>query len=1045
MSAILGIVRGHKGAIMVSSQPGGGSTIRVLFPVWQGGREVRAEERAASPGPTASLGRYGRILVVDDEDLVRSVARRMLERDGWTVLEAANGADAIELFAREAHRLDCVVLDLSMPGMDGLAVFDDLRAIHPDAAVILMSGFVQDRGPDVAGRVSPAGLPAEAVFGPGSAKRTGPRVDRPRAVNTPTTFAACVGRVLLVTLCAGGSAWSQSASGPSSLADQARTLATTDPATAIRLCDQALAQLPASGDLRAELPLRATLAEAHATQGDSPAARDAAIRWREVALRQGSVADKAAANIHLGWFHTRVAEFDDGLARFVEALGPDGLAAHPQLRAAALHGIGRVHATREAPDKALQPLEEARRLFAEVGDQEGRAEVTGALGVVSGLKKDLVAARAYFSEALAAFQKLGKPRKELVTLINLAVVRDSNGDSSGALDDFQRALVLAHRLQSPPDVALAQLNIGETLLKLKRPGEAVPHLQQSLTLSREQHARQVECWSHEDLSLAYEQLGQFARALEHAREFRTLNEAMFNETSEARFAEMETRYRTEARERENERLRGENAVQQADLRRNRAVRVALAAVLAAVSVALAGLVIWRFVVRRHNRLLTERNNLISRQKSELESLRDQLEERVARRTEQLARVNQDLRDEIAQRRLLEAEKDGLQARYLQAQKMEAVGLLAGGVAHDFNNVLTGIGMSCELALAEVPADGSTGAALRDILDLTHRAAHLTRQLLAFSRKQLLQPTTVHVHELVEHSLRMITRIIGEDIRVRFNRRADRDTVQADTAHIEQVLINLAVNARDAMPGGGVLLLETENETLAEALPLASDECLPAGDYVVLRVTDNGTGMDAHTLQRIFEPFFTTKPATRGTGLGLSTVYGVVRQHQGTVRVTSQLGVGTTFDVLLPLSRTPDIVTPGPSTVEVLPESPASVRIMVLEDDDTIRDLVQRLLIRQGYEVVAACEPREAEAVLDQHGSSIRLLISDVILPDRNGPEFFRHVVAPRYPDMRVIFISGYSDQDTLQAEVVRSGRMFLPKPFTPAQLLQAVNTALTAP
>jgi signal transduction histidine kinase len=709
-----------------------------------------------------------------------------------------------------------------------------------------------------------------------------------------------VGSAFVAMLCAAGPASSAAAQPPSPVAAQAKALAASDPAAAIRLCEQALADLPASGDPQTELTLRAALAEARAAQGDSPEARDAAQRWYEAAQRLGSAADKAAASIHLGWFHTRVAEYDAALARFVEALGQDGLTAHPRLRALALHGRGRVHGTRGDPDRAVPDLEEARRIFTEIGDEESRAEVTSALGVVSGMRKDFTVARAHFLEALATFRALGDRRQELVLLVNLAVVRDERGDARGALGDFLRTLDLARRLQSKSDLALAHVNVGETLLKLKQPAEAVPHFQESLRLSREQQARQMESWSHENLSTAYEQLGQFKLALDHARQFRTLHDAMFSEDSEARIAELETRYRTEARELENERLRGENALHQARLRRDYAAGVALIAGLAAVSFALVALVGRHRAARRLNRALAERNGVISRQNSELETLRDRLEERVAQRTGELERAYEKLRAEMARRQEVEDEQGRLQARYLQAQKMEAVGLLAGGVAHDFNNILTGIAMTCELALQDAPPDSPSAVTLRDVLAFSHRAAHLTRQLLAYSRKQLLQPTVLHLHALVERSLLMLTRIIGEDIRIQFVPGDGRDTLLADPAQIEQILLNLAVNARDAMPGGGLLVLATTNETFTKPLPLAADESLPAGDYIALRVTDSGTGMDDETLQRIFDPFFTTKPTNRGTGLGLSTVYGVVRQHRGAIHVTSEVGAGTTFTVLLPL-------------------------------------------------------------------------------------------------------------------------------------------------
>jgi CheY-like chemotaxis protein len=270
---------------------------------------------------------------------------------------------------------------------------------------------------------------------------------------------------------------------------------------------------------------------------------------------------------------------------------------------------------------------------------------------------------------------------------------------------------------------------------------------------------------------------------------------------------------------------------------------------------------------------------------------------------------------------------------------------------------------------------------------------------------------------------------------------------ADPGQITQVLLNLAVNARDAMPKGGELFLETAVETLAEPLAVTAEDPLPAGDYIALRVTDTGIGMDEATLARVFEPFFTTKPISRGTGLGLSTVYGVVRQHGGTVRVSSRPGVGTTFTVLLPvlpLLAAPDPAeTAQPSPAPTLLQ-PATGRkaLLLLEDDDSIRELLQRVLVREGYEVFAARTPDAAAHLLTAHGTSIDLLVSDVVLTGSSGPEFYRDVVVPRYPDVGVLFMSGYSDTEVLETGVIRHDHAFIAKPFTPSQIVEAVNTAL---
>jgi two-component system, cell cycle sensor histidine kinase and response regulator CckA len=379
----------------------------------------------------------------------------------------------------------------------------------------------------------------------------------------------------------------------------------------------------------------------------------------------------------------------------------------------------------------------------------------------------------------------------------------------------------------------------------------------------------------------------------------------------------------------------------------------------------------------------------------------------------------------------------LQEQLRQSQKMEAVGLLAGGVAHDFNNILTSMTMSSEMALRELPADSPAAGGFRQILELTQRASGLTRQLLTFSRQQPLRSVSTGVNRLIENLLKMIRRLIGEDIQLHFSAEASPDVILADPGQIEQVLINLAVNARDAMPDGGHLFIRTATESLEEGCPARHAPAAP-GWYVAIDVTDTGHGMDRETSDRIFDPFFTTKEKGKGTGLGLSTVYGIVRGHDGFLSVDSVPGEGTTFRIWLPLSEQP---VPAASAADPQEMPGGHETLLVVEDEDSLRELITRMFESRGYRILPAAHPAEALEVFREVEGRIDLLVTDIVMPGGTGVDLFRRLKELK-PGLRVLFMSGYTDRAVLHREVLEPNMPFLQKPFRMHELAERVRRLL---
>jgi PAS domain S-box-containing protein len=383
------------------------------------------------------------------------------------------------------------------------------------------------------------------------------------------------------------------------------------------------------------------------------------------------------------------------------------------------------------------------------------------------------------------------------------------------------------------------------------------------------------------------------------------------------------------------------------------------------------------------------------------------------------------------------ERRHLEEQLRLAQRMEAVGQLAGGVAHDFNNLLAAMKGVIDLALLDQPPESALAGEFRELDQLVRRAADLTRQLLTFGRRQALEVRVVDVNALLGDVVKLLGRLIGEDVRLTVRLTADRPTVQADPGQLEQVVMNLCVNARDAMPRGGELTLLTESVTVDEEFCVTHPWARP-GEYVRLTVSDTGMGMDAETRARIFEPFFTTKELGRGTGLGLAVVYGIVKQHEGLIHVYSEPGHGTTFRVYLPLHGGP--AEPAPQgAAEELPRG--TELVLLTEDDDALRSTGQRLLERLGYHVLVAHNGREALDVLERGGRPPDLVILDAVMPVMGGVAAFQQM-RRRFPSVRVLFTTGYS-RETPHLEQVEVP--MLRKPYGVRELAQAVRRALERP
>ena len=389
--------------------------------------------------------------------------------------------------------------------------------------------------------------------------------------------------------------------------------------------------------------------------------------------------------------------------------------------------------------------------------------------------------------------------------------------------------------------------------------------------------------------------------------------------------------------------------------------------------------------------------------------------------------------DITDRRLLEE-------RLAQSEKMEGVGRLAGGIAHDFNNLLTVILGYVELLLGSRGADDPDRADLEEIQRAGQRAAVLTQQLLAYSRKQVLLPKAVDLNETLSNLKGILTLLVREDITLSFQLASKPAVVTIDPAQLEQVILNLVLNARDALPAGGLIRLEVARLPLSE-VDVPSDQAARSAEYVRLRVIDNGVGMTQEVCAHMFEPFFTTKEIGKGTGLGLASAYGIVRQSHGFIGVTSEPGLGSTFTMHFPVVDVPEASREHQALPEELIPSGGHETILLVEDEDAVRHVITTVLRRQGYHVLDAATPRQAIELLDQHTGRIDLLLTDIVMPEMNGPALAQRLVAAR-PDLRVLFVSGYAGSALSAASPHLN---FLGKPFHPSALAAKVREVLSKP
>lgn len=426
---------------------------------------------------------------------------------------------------------------------------------------------------------------------------------------------------------------------------------------------------------------------------------------------------------------------------------------------------------------------------------------------------------------------------------------------------------------------------------------------------------------------------------------------------------------------------------------------------------------------------------------QLQQAHDELEMRVVERTAELARVNEELKREMEQRQRAVEAQAMLEDQLRQAQKMEALGQLAGGVAHDFNNMLTIITGYSDLV---INCMGDKDPLVSDVLAIKEagdRAATLTSQLLTFGRRQVLQYSSIDLNEIIARSRDMLRRMIGEDIHFEVDLQPGPHYIKTDPSQFDQVLVNLIVNARDAMPHGGRLRIETA--VIALDRPLTNRFLnLEPGEYIRLRVADSGEGITDDVLNRIFEPFYTTKDKGKGTGLGLSMVYSLIDQSGGQIDVASRPGEGTSFDVYLPLTDArPEEVFQEESPVFARPVEEGGTIILLVEDEDVVRNLARRVLSDHGFSVLEARQGEEALVLSELHEGPIHLLLTDVVMPEMSGRQLAQNLELLR-PDMQVLYMSGYTDDTVLRYGVQEDRVPFLQKPFTPNGLVAKVHQVL---
>jgi signal transduction histidine kinase len=424
------------------------------------------------------------------------------------------------------------------------------------------------------------------------------------------------------------------------------------------------------------------------------------------------------------------------------------------------------------------------------------------------------------------------------------------------------------------------------------------------------------------------------------------------------------------------------------------------------------------------------------------AIEQELERRVEARTAELTRTHEQLRHQSEERFRAEQALRKSEVQLSQAMKMEAVGRLSGGIAHDFNNLLSVIISYTTTLIEDLPASHPMREDLEEIRRAGLRAAELTRQLLAFSRRQMMELKIVDLNELVSNTGSLLRRLIGEDIELKIELDPHIGRVRVDPGQIDQVLMNLVVNARDAMPSGGTLRISTVQVEQLEDTSMAPSLDAPSCPCVLLRVSDTGRGMDELTKARLFEPFFTTKEPGKGTGLGLATVFGIVKQSGGSIRVLSEPGKGATFEVYLPQSTEPGKDS-APTPVLTHVEG-GSETILLVEDNDQVRQLIHRILESNGYQVFDAATPQQALTLFERHRDSIHLLLTDVVMPQMSGRQLAEQLLSS-HRELKVLYMSGYTEDVALRHGIIEASVAFLQKPVTPHALLRKLREILGQP
>jgi PAS domain S-box-containing protein len=411
-----------------------------------------------------------------------------------------------------------------------------------------------------------------------------------------------------------------------------------------------------------------------------------------------------------------------------------------------------------------------------------------------------------------------------------------------------------------------------------------------------------------------------------------------------------------------------------------------------------------------------------------------MEERIRQLNSELTKKNEELEDKIQERiKQLQQRESQIQ----QLQKMDAIGRLAGGIAHDINNILGVIAISCDLLLEESTNPEAVKEKASDIQSITARATAFTRQLLIFNRKQIIQPQLVSLNSLLRELGKMLTRLIGENIRIVMNLAEDLKAIKMDPVQVEQIILNLVVNARDAMPTGGQITIETSNVYLDEEF-VRRHHSVKKGNYILLTVSDNGCGIESAIVDKIFEPFFTTKPVGKGTGLGLSTTYGIANQNLGTILVDSVVGKGTAFKIYLPaFDGSPIAVESNPKKA---PNIVGHSTILVVEDEEMLREVFSEALSKRGYQVLLARNGFEALEICRDYSDKIHLLLTDVVMPEVDGMELAKRAEVMR-PGLRVLFMSGYANDVSNSREMIGASQ-FIEKPFNIGTLIGKIETAL---